>query len=176
MRFLCFLDTSGFKVCERNRFWRLTSVVRDPRHHDPGPDPVLQRQRPGHGGRLQVLRVRMAQLREAGVGESRVLPPQGRQGVHGGRVQPRDGAQSRVREAQDARRFGDEPGLELRAPRGRGVRPAAGERAARRAVAAQAGGRVSAAPVRLIREQRVDSEVFGLLHGDRSGGEGARAD
>lgn len=113
-----------------------------------------------------MLGVGLAQLREAGVGEGRVLPPQGRQGVHGARVQPRDGAQSMVREAQDARRFGDEPGLELRATRGRGVRSAAGERAARGALAAQAGGRVSADPVRLICEQRVDSEVFGLLHGN----------
>lgn len=140
----------------------LTAVVWQPGHHDASSDPVLQGQRSGCRGRLQVLRVGLRQLREAAVGEGGVLPDGQR--VHGGGVHPGDGGQARVRQVEDAR-LGDDPGLQRgRDPRRWGVCPAAGHRAARRTVAAQSGGHVPAPTGALIGEQGVDPEVPGLLH------------
>lgn len=61
-----------------------------------------------------------------------------------------------MREVQNAG-FGDYSCRKLRGPRRRGVRTAAGDRAARRA-------EVSTPPVILICEQGIDSEVSGFLH------------
>lgn len=68
----------------------LTAVIWHSWHHDPGADPVLQRQRTRHGSRLQVLRVAVRQLRKAAVRERGVLATQRRQRVHGTRVHAGD--------------------------------------------------------------------------------------
>lgn len=137
----------------------LTAVIGQTWDHDPSADPVLQGQRSRQGGRLQVLRVGLRKLREAGVSKRRVLAPERGQGVHGGRIQAGNWGQSWMREVQNAG-FGDYSCLKLRGPRRRGVRTAAGDRAARRAVAAE----VSTPPVILICEQSIDSEVSWFLH------------
>lgn len=137
----------------------LTAVIGQTWDHDPSADPVLQGQRSRQGGRLQVLRVGLRKLREAGVCKRRVLTPERGQGVHGCRIQAGNWGQSWVREVQNAG-FRDYSCLKLRGPRGRGVRTATGDRAARRTVAAE----VSTPPVILICEQSIDSEVSWVLH------------
>lgn len=137
----------------------LTAVIGQTWDHDPSADPVLQGQRSRQSGRLQVLRVGLRKLREAGVCKRRVLTPERGQGVHGCRIQAGNWGQSWVREVQNAG-FRDYSCLKLRGPRGRGVRTAAGDRAARRTVAAE----VSTSPVILICEQSIDSEVSWFLH------------
>lgn len=135
----------------------LTVVIGQTWDHDPSADPVLQGQRSRQGSRLQVLRVGLRQLREAAVGKRRVLPTQRGQWVHGCRVHAGNWRQSWMREVQNAG-FRDYSCLNLRGPRGRGVRKAAGDRAARRTVP------VSTTTVVLVCEQSINSEVSWLLH------------
>lgn len=137
----------------------LTAVIGQTWDHDPSADPVLQGQRSRQGGRLQVLRVGLRKLREAGVCKGRVLTPERGQGVHGCRIQAGDWGQSWMRDVQNAG-FRDYSSLKLRGPRRRGVRTATRDRAARRTVAAE----VSTPPVILICEQSIDSEVSWFLH------------
>lgn len=68
----------------------LTAVIGQTWDHDPSADPVLQGQRSRQGGRLQVLRVGLRKLREAGVCKGWVLTPERGQGVHGCRIQAGD--------------------------------------------------------------------------------------
>lgn len=136
----------------------LTAVIGQTWDHDPSADPVLQGQRSRQGSRLQVLRVGLRQLREAGVSKRRVLPTQRGQRVHGCRIHAGNWSQSWMREVQNAG-FRDYSCLKLRGPRGRGVRKAAGDGAARRTVP------VSTPPVvLLICEQSINSEVSRFLH------------
>lgn len=132
----------------------LTAVIGQTWDHDPSADPVLQGQRSRQGSRLQVLRVGLRQLREAGVSKRRVLTTERGQWVHGCRIHAGNGSQSRMREVQDAR-FRHYSCLELRGPRGRGVRTATGDRAARWTVPVE----LSNTSVVLICEQSINSEV-----------------
>lgn len=132
----------------------LTAVVGQTWDHDPSADPVLQGQRSRQGSRLQVLRVGLRQLRKAAVSKRRVLTTERGQRVHGCRVHAGNGSQSWVREVQDAG-FRDYSCLELRGPRGRSVRMATGDRAARWTVAAE----VPTPPVVLVCEESINSEV-----------------
>lgn len=90
------MDFSSFTIFINNTFNKvynyrrqggpLTTIFSDSWYHHPGSDPGLQRERRGHGGPLQLLRVWLEKLREAGVYKGVVLASEGRQRIHGARV------------------------------------------------------------------------------------------
>lgn len=149
----------------------LTSIVTESReHHHPGSDPGLQRVHPGHAARCQVARVRLDQLREAGIREGGRLGADSRQRVHGPRVhseEPRDvhGAEPRLGEV-----VAGGVGRHRRLGQG-GVGGPGGGRLGPRAVdGAPGAGRLrgSAIAVRrplvhMVSQECLDAEVFGFL-------------
>lgn len=154
---------------------KLTVILSESGHHYPGSDPRLQWERPGDP--LQLLRIRMDQLREAGVHEGGVLASEGRHGIHRARVHSDEthliqGRECRLGQVEEMR-LGEDFRLRRRRVwgvwmRGGGRLWAAGrQRAVSGAPAViQPGGRtVRVRPlVHVVRQQRINSKVFGFLH------------
>lgn len=64
----------------------LTSILSESGYHHPGSEPRIQGDRPGHRRPLQLLRIWVDQLWEAGIDEGWVLAAECRKRIHGSRV------------------------------------------------------------------------------------------
>lgn len=156
----------------------LTSILPHSGYHHPGSDPVLQRERGGHAGPLQLLRVRVNQLREARVHEGVLLASERRQRIHGARVHSEESplvqsCESRLRQVEELG-FGQDPRLSWRGVcwdgwmRGGSLRAAVRHRTSTGAPAViEARGRtVAVRPLlHVVRQERFDAKVSRFLHG-----------